>query len=228
MQDGTHNVSCLANWMIDLPTQKVIQTIQSLAKGVSPGPSPAYTSVHVSRAILCIGDEGPIGRIELSRKLGVGEGSARTVIRHLAKARIIEIAKGGCVLTGHGLGLYKALRLKLSKPCTINARQLALDKWSVAVRVNDASRLVKTGIEQRDAAVRAGATGACTLIFRDGRLVMPVGVDRERTITKNEVLFQEIQRALTPGNGDAIAIVSAPTREMAEYCAVAAALTLIS
>jgi hypothetical protein len=87
---------------------------------------------------------------------------------------------------------------------------------------------VKRGIEQRDAAVRAGATGACTLIFKDRKLMMPMGEHEEWTLASNESLFQEIQQVLAPGNNDVITIVSASTPEMAEHCAVAAALTLIS
>ena len=214
--------------MIGLPTEKVLRTIQSLSKVASPGPTPVFTPVHVSRALLCIGDEGPIGRIELSRKLGVGEGAVRTIIRHLVRAKVVATERGGCVLTARGSALYKTLRLKLSKPCVINGRQLALDKWSVAVLVKGSGGLVKRGIEQRDAAIRAGATGACTLICRNGKLVMPMGEDEEWILASNELLFQEIQQALTPGNNDVITIVSASAREIAEYCAVAAALTLVS
>ena len=211
-----------------MPTGKVLRTIQSLSQVPSPGPTPVFTPVHVSRALLCIGDEGPIGRIELSRKLGVGEGAVRTIIRHLVRAKVVATAKGGCVLTARGSTLYKTLRLKLSKPYVINDRQLALDKWSVAVLVKGAGGLMKRGIEQRDAAVRAGATGACTLICRDGKLVMPRGEGGEWTLASKELLSQEIKLALNPENNDVIIIASASTREMTEYCAVAAALTLVS
>ena len=210
-----------------MATKKVLQTIQSLSKVASPGPTPAYTLVHVSRALLCIGDGGPIGRIELSRKLGLGEGAARTIIRHLVKAKVVATASGGCALTPRGSALYRVLRMKLSKPCTIDAGQLALDKSSVAVLVKGAGGLVKRGIEQRDAAVRAGATGACTLVVRDRKLLMPMGEQEEWTLVSNEPLFQEIQLAFAPVNNDVITIVSASTQEVAEHCAVAAALTLI-
>ena len=213
--------------MVDLPTQKVLETIQFLSKMAGPGPTPVYTQVHVSRTLLCIGDEGPIGRIELSRKVGLGEGAVRTVIRHLVKAKVVATERDGCVLTPRGLNLYRILRLKLSKPYAINARQLALDKASAAVLVKGVAGSVKRGIEQRDAAVRAGATGACTLIFRSGKLFMPMGEQGEWALGLNELLFQEIQQAFTPGNNDVITIASAPTAEMAEHCVIAAALTLI-
>ena len=205
----------------------MIQTIQSLSKVTSPGPSPVYTPVHVSRALLIIGDEGPVGRVELSRKLGLGEGAARTIIRHLVKAKVVTIATEGCRLTPSGLTLYRSLRLKLSEARVINARQLALDKSSVAVLVKGGAKLVKRGIEQRDAAVRAGATGACTLVFKDGKLRMPMGQEEEGALDSNDPLFQEIEQVFAPRDNDVIAIASAPTQQVAEHCVVAAALTLV-
>jgi hypothetical protein len=49
----------------------------------------------------------------------------------------------------------------------------------------------------------------------------------EWALESNGPLFQEIQLAFAPVNNDVITIVSASTQEVAEHCAVAAALTLI-
>ena len=81
---------------------KARRTLNSLAKMPSPGPAAAFSQVHLCLALLTIGDESPIGRIELSRKLGLGEGAARTIIRRMAQARIIRTVKEGCVLTNRG------------------------------------------------------------------------------------------------------------------------------
>ncbi len=200
--------------------------ILSVSKMPSPGPTPAFTAVHVCRAILYIGDQGPIGRIELSRKLGVGEGAVRTIIRHLTKAKLVDTAKGGCVLTQRGTVLYKSLRLKLSEVRRVNARQLALDKASAAVMVRGSGKFVNRGIEQRDAAIRVGATGACTLVYKNGKLVMPMGERESWILQPHELLFGELRKAFSPNNDDVITIVSAPNQELAEHSAMAAALTL--
>ena len=210
-----------------MPSGNALHTLISISKLPSPGPAPAFTAVHVCRAVLCIGDEGPIGRIELSRKMGLGEGAVRTIIRHLANARVVDTAKGGCVLTQRGVGLYKTLRSKLSEVRPLNARQLALDKESAAVLVRGSGRIVRRGIEQRDAAIRAGATGACTLICRNGELIMPMGEDEDWKLGSGDLLFRELQRTFGPSNNDVITIVSAVSRELAEHCSVAAALTLL-
>jgi predicted transcriptional regulator len=204
----------------------VLHTLLSISKLSSPGPTPAFNVVHVCRAVLYVGDEGPIGRIELSRKLGLGQGAVRTIIRHLADARVVDTAKGGCVLTQRGVGLYKALSSKLSEVRPLNARQLALDKESAAVLVRGSGRIVRRGIEQRDAAIRAGATGACTLVCRNRELVMPMSEDEDWKLASGDLL-QELRKTFGPSNNDAITIVSAVSKELAEHCAMAAALTLL-
>jgi predicted transcriptional regulator len=210
-----------------LPSRSVLNTILSVSKTPSPGPAPAFTAVHVSRAILYIGDQGPIGRIELSRKLGVGEGAIRTIIRHLTKAKLVVIAKGGCVLTQRGTVLYKSLRSKLSEIRMVNARQLALDKASAAVLVRGSGKLVNRGIEQRDAAIRVGATGACTLVYKNGKLVMPMSESENWILQPHDLLYAELREAFSLNNDDVITIVSAPNQELAEHSAMAAALTLL-
>ena len=210
-----------------MSSRSVLNTILSVSKTPSPGPAPAFTAVHVSRAILYIGDQGPIGRIELSRKLWVGEGAVRTIIRHLTKAKLVDTAKGGCILTQRGIVLYKSLRSKLSQIQLVNARQLALDKASAAVLVKGSGKLVNRGIEQRDAAIRVGATGACTLVFKNGKLVMPMSEGESWILQPHDVLFAELRKAFSPNDDDVITIVSAPNQGLAEHSAMAAALTLL-
>ena len=210
-----------------MSSRKTIQTILAIAKTASPGPTPAFTPVHVSRAVLLIGDQGPIGRIELSRKLGLGEGAARTIIRHLTSRDFVDAAKEGCVLTQRGTTLYKSLRSKLSEVRVVNARELALDKANAAVLVRGSGKLVRRGIEQRDAAIRAGATGACTLVCRNGKLVMPIGGRDEWALASHDLLFEDLQAMFGPTDDDVVMVVSAPSLVLAEHCAVAAALTFL-
>jgi len=95
-------------------SRNALQTIVALSRPTNPGPIPAFTSVHVSQAVLVIGDEGPIGRIELSRKLNLGEGAVRTIVKHLMSGNFVNSAKEGCVLTRQGMSLYKSLRSRIS------------------------------------------------------------------------------------------------------------------
>jgi Mn-dependent DtxR family transcriptional regulator len=207
---------------------RMLQTLQALSRLPSPGPAPAFTHVDVGQAILTIGDEGQIGRIELSRRLGIGEGAIRTIIKHLTQANIITIEKGGCALTKRGTQLYNSLRSRVSKISSMDARALALDKVSAAVLIRGSGHLVKRGIEQRDAAMRAGATGACTLVFQGREFLMPMSESEEWRLDQDDPLFQDLKNAFNPEEGDVVVLSSASGRVLAEHGAMAAALTFMA
>jgi phosphopantetheine adenylyltransferase len=54
-----------------------------------------------------------------------------------------------------------------------------------------------------------------------------MGQEEEGALDSNDPLFQEIEQVFAPRDNDVIAIASAPTRQVAEHCVVAAALTLV-
>jgi len=175
-----------------MSSRKTLQAIDAISRSASPGPTPAFTAIHVCRAIMLIGDKGPIGRIELSRTLGLGEGAVRTIIKHLSSSGIVDPAKEGCLLTQRGVALYRSLRSKLSEIRPVNAKQLALDRASAAILIRNSSAAVRRGIEQRDAAIRAGATGACTLVYRNEKLMMPMGERENSTLAAKYSLFVDL------------------------------------
>jgi predicted transcriptional regulator len=210
-----------------LASDNPVKILQALSKQPSPGPAPAFSNVHICRALFVIGDEGPIGRIELSRKLELGEGAIRTVIRRLTHSELVSVVRDGCLLTKRGTNLYNRLRTRLSRVAFIDARQLSLDKFSAAISVKKAAGLVRRGLEQRDAAIRAGATGACTLVVKRHRYVMPMAESDEWELQPEDDLVQSLDESIHPRYRDAVVVASAPSKGMAEQGAIAAALTLL-
>jgi predicted transcriptional regulator len=204
----------------------ILNKIQALAEIPSAGPLPGFTYTHVCCTLLLIGDEETLGRIQMSKLLGLGEGTIRTIIRHLSEAGIIKISRQGCALTMKGTSLYRQLRNRLSKTVEVNGGQLALDRASTAIRVRMGAPRVKRGIEQRDAAVRMGATGACTVFLKGGRFVMPMDTD-EWSLNENDPLAIELKNIFNPSEDDVIIIASAREKMLANYAAIAASLTLI-
>jgi len=204
----------------------MLAKLQALAQLASAGPSPAFAYPQVACALLRIGDEKSVGRTQLSKALGLGEGTTRTIIRHLTLARLVRSSKQGCTLTPKGLSLYKHLRSKISKTSVVNAGQLSLDTASTAVLVKKSAQGVKQGIEQRDAAVRSGATGACTILMKHGRLVMPQGPN-EWKLDLDDPLAQELVNVFHPQHDDVIIIASAHEKSIADYAAIAAGLVLL-
>jgi len=209
-----------------LTKKGILEKIQALVEIPSAGPSPSFSSPQICSALLIMGEKETVGRIQLSKKLGIGEGAIRTVMRHLTRAGIVQTTKKGCALTPKGIALHKRLRSRLSKAITIDAGELALDSASSAILVKASARKVRQGIEQRDAAIKAGATGACTVLMRNGRFVMPMGSD-EWKLDHHDPLVGELNNMFHPNDNDVIIIASARERNLADYGAIAAGLTLI-
>jgi uncharacterized protein DUF4443 len=66
-------------------------------------------------------------------------------------------------------------RLLSSVPTEMSIRRssMALGKFNYVVLLKQFGFAVKSGIEQRDAAIKTGATGATTLLFKDDKFVIP-------------------------------------------------------
>ena len=209
-----------------LARDRILSKIQALARVPRAGPLPGFAYTHVCFALLTIGDAERLGRIQLSRNLGLGEGTTRTIIRHLSNAKVVRTNRQGCSLTAKGATLYRGLRSRLSKAVPIDAKQLALDKTSTAVHVRGGARKVRRGIEQRDAAVKIGATGACTVLVRKGKFVMPMDTE-EWGLSKDDPLAIELNILFHPREEDVPVIASAAEENVSNHAAVAASLTLI-
>jgi hypothetical protein len=89
-----------------------------------------------------------------------------------------------------------------------------------ALLVKGGARNVRFGLEQRDAALIAGARGATTIVYRQGLVFIP-GMER----APSEPLLAFIS-SLEPQEGDAVVVGSSNDGIEAETGAYAAALTL--
>jgi hypothetical protein len=92
-----------------------------------------------------------------------------------------------------------------------------------AVRIKGGASKIKSGIEQRDAAIIAGALGATTLVVDKNKLKMPSMKDESIDKSIHNLIIDE----LNPCSGDAIIIGSSDSPFLAEIAAKSAALKLV-
>lgn len=201
-----------------------LEKLKKITADVKGGPAPYFEILHVVMALRVIGENPGIGRKELSKRLGLGEGSVRTLLNKLRKNDLITITRDGCSVSKAGLEIYNWLFGKISPLYEIDLKEIWGNQFSVGVVVRSGEELVKKGIEQRDAAIRYGATGAMTLIFKSGKLLMP-----ELTNLSDE--FPEFAARLlnnfSLNEGDVLIIVGANNYHNAWLGAIAAALTTL-
>lgn len=202
----------------------VKKVLKDLLREKAPGPTPAFTVFHLIKALKLI-SQGPIGRGKLSEKLGTGEGTSRTLIERLKDAKLIASSKGGCFLTDKGKRLWEKVEKIFPRKVELEKNELTLTPCSIAILIKEYADKVKTGVEQRDAAIVVGAKGATTLVMKKDKLTMPtISEDLEEDFPK---AYHQIVESLKPEEKDVVIVVSADSWEKAEYGAFAAGWVLL-
>ncbi len=92
-----------------------------------------------------------ISRKNLAEKVGVGEGSIRTKLSKLKKNKIIKITQVGVSLTEKGKKFLDKHKIKIAP---IDAKDIAVGKYTVAVFIKNKAHKIRYGIEQRDEAIK--------------------------------------------------------------------------
>ena len=182
------------------------------------GPTPKFSFYHIWKAYQVIETQGPVGRKALADALQIGEGSTRTILDKMIREGSVENTRRGAVLTERG---KKRLETSGVLTAPVNLEGLTLGKFNCAVLAKGMVDKVRLGCEQRDEAVRAGAVGATTLVYRDGRLVFP-GDDKY----PSQELLEPLRKVFDVEEGDVVIIGSAYSYEAAEKGAVSAALAM--
>lgn len=191
-----------------------------------PGPSPGYTHAHALLAFITIGAAGTIGRQALAKSSGMGEGSVRTVIKKFRQGRYVAADAAGCHLTSAGKQLYGSISRKLTPPMPLEGWTPAEGQFRAALIVRSGADSVGSGIDQRDSAVRVGASGATTYIIRSGKFAVPGGSDDcEKDFPGT--IWNTLRSELKPRNGDAVILCDAKDDTTAKLGALSAALTVL-
>jgi predicted transcriptional regulator len=181
------------------------------------GPLPRFSGVHTWQTLELLQKYGRIGRKQLVRKLGIGEGSVRTILKRLERRGLVASSRGGHFLTSKGrhflAGSPRFVRVEVG--------DLAVGKVSIATLVRGAASKVRFGVEQRDEAIKAGAAGATVLVFKHGRLQFPGKIFKIR-----KSIAKHLIKLLRPREGDAVVIGTGDTFAKAEAGARAAARSL--
>ncbi|MCD6461263.1 MAG: hypothetical protein J7L61_00770 [Thermoplasmata archaeon] len=180
------------------------------------GPSPRFTTLHLYAALLLVGEMEPVSRGSLAAAMDVGEGTIRSILGRLADLGMVEVRRNGVRLTSRGRDVVRLLPFG-----DVDVRGLTVSERNVAFLVRRAASRVANGVEQRDAAIMAGADGATTLVVSGGRLSAPglPGAGEGDLATLEAVFPLE--------EGDVVVVGSARSRILAFYGGLAAALSLL-
>ena len=192
----------------------------------APGPSRTFGSSHVITVLLTIGEAGSIGRGALAKQAGLGDGAIRTVIKRLKEDGYVLVKPAGCTLSAKGEQAYGELKRKLPGTVRLSKTSLTLGREQVALLVKDEAKRVRSGIEQRDASILAGATGATTYTIKGSRFQIPgSSQDCEKDFPSGA--WSELRRSLHPVDGDVVIVCGSDDGRKSFIAAISSALTLL-
>jgi predicted transcriptional regulator len=204
---------------------RLLEVIDRVTRKIAPGPAPSFNEAHVVKALEIIGKYGIVGRIRLSKKLGLGEGTTRTLLKHLKNEGITQSSRSGISFSEEGKKLFSDLRSKLSEGVEVPSSPLTVGPFNIAILVRNSAQAVKSGMEQRDTAIMSGASGATTLIFSSNKLSLPTG--EENLFESMPELHDKLVTQFRPKENDVIIVGCGENRELAEIGAKMAAIKLL-
>ena len=203
-----------------------IRTLQKVASRYAPSRVLSFDVVHVFAALQMIGNNGMTSRNALCSGLVLGEGTIKTLVKHLKMQGLIETSNKGTKMTAKGKGICEGLLSAIPAEMSLPKCSVSLSRFNYAVLVREFGFAVGLGIEQRDAAIKMGAAGATTLLFKDNKFVMPA--NSTDSLKKEPRVRRMVVEKLNPRGGDVIIIGSADSNEKtAELGAKNAALLTI-
>lgn len=157
--------------------------------------------------LLLIREAGILGRYRLSQMLSVPAGVARGMLSILERRGLVRPAsRRGCTITAKGTARLSRLLhgLTIAGVRRLESHIAGTTSFNVVFHVRGGADRVRMGIEQRDAAIKAGASGAITLVF-DGKAFRFPGV-REKLRATDHNTLKEATADLKPKQSDTLIV----------------------
>ncbi|MDE1765175.1 MAG: DUF4443 domain-containing protein [Thaumarchaeota archaeon] len=204
----------------------VVKLLDKVSQRYYPSRILSFEPAHIFKTLQVIHANTKASRSFLIEEIGLGEGSIKTLVKHLKMNELVTTSKAGMVLTSKGKALFSKLNEAIPAEASIKECSITIGRFNHAILVRGLAKDVGSGIEQRDAAIKIGALGATTLVFKDDDLFTS---DKSYEIPiKDRKLTLEIIDKLQPRNGDVVIVASAENKKTADLAAKRAALETIS
>ena len=150
-------------------------------------------------------------------------------MKHLKMQNMICTANSGTKMTEKGKSIFSHITSSIPAETNVPKCSVALGKFNYAVLLKQFNFAIKSGVEQRDAAIKMGAKGATTLLYKDRGFVMPSIDGTFNPLQKEPEICKLLINRLQPiEEGDVIIIGSDDiSKRSAELAAKSAALLTI-
>lgn len=201
--------------MVEKNLKDLLLMITSPRKGIKP----SFELYHIIKLLLLLDLKEPMGRNLLSKELGLGVTSIRTLVKRLRRYGLIDVdVVGGCFLTKNGREIVSKIKKNISKIAEVSAiidNDLRICNYAFAAILTK-FRLRADGIgvaNIRDIAIRNGAKAALVIFIKDSKAYLPP--DKNINEERYKSLFK-VKNFLVAGEDDVIIITFSDDRIIAE------------
>ena len=178
------------------------------------GNMPNFTKYDILRCFVRLKEN--TGRQELSKELGLGEGTVRTILEMLKSKKLLDSTKKGHFLSRKGFLELNKIFKNVDSPKIIDIESIYPEYKKIGILLKKSGKLKET-YKLRDIAVKNGAEGALILKF-ENKLHTP-GSDYKGG-------FDNLEKYFSFKNGDIFVIAFADDARNAETGALAIAVEL--
>jgi hypothetical protein len=204
-----------------------VKALTKIASRYAPSRMLSFELVHIFKVFQLLDKNEHVSRTLLCQELALGEGSVRTLLKHLKMQNLVKSTNGGTRLTEKGKALSSELLQSIPSEAIMPKCSIALGRFNYVVLLRNYEFAIKSGIEQRDAAIKIGALGATTLIYKDNKITMP-GAYNNNSLQEEPHVTSSLIDKLKPQENDVIIIGSDnESLRTAEFAAKNAALFTI-
>ncbi|HYZ49273.1 MAG TPA: DUF4443 domain-containing protein, partial [Nitrososphaeraceae archaeon] len=185
-----------------------VKALTKIASRYAPSRILSFELVHIFKTFQLLDKNEHISRVLLCQELALGEGSVRTLVKHLKMQNLVKSTNGGTRLTEKGKVLSSELLQSIPSEANMPKCSIALGKFNYVILLRKYGFAIKSGIEQRDAAIKIGAVGATTLLYKDRKFIMPGTYDNKNSLQKEPHIVNLLIDKLKPTDDDVMIIGS--------------------
>jgi len=207
---------------------------------------PTFDYVHIILSLFIFGEnpEG-IGRYRLKDELQIGSGTAKSLVKKLKDVSEFIVVpdegeRKGHVLTEKGHKFFAKIKKKiplLEKADITYLKDIIIEPENVNpyfCLVKNATKKIKNGIEQRDAAIKVNGSGATCLVYNGKDMIFPSkfvnnSSEEQKKINKKTLKYftSKIEKAKVLFEKDDVIIIGlGESPQISRLAALNAALTL--
>ncbi len=203
---------------------KTFLELLSKASSERRGVKPRYGRAEVYKTLLILAHEGPLGRLKIAEKIGLGEASVKTMLRRLKELELVDVDPvAGAYLTSKGEEVVKTLFEVMNPPITMDLYETA--RWpnsKILVLRRAASLLKKINVlDIRDELIRRGAKAALIIVV-ENRIPKLAGAEE---FTSEEI--KRIAKTAGASDNDLVLVAWSPEPSNSEKALIEVALDLL-